>query len=430
MGLNKYFKIGKNEIYPVHRSICGKGIRKVLKIIKREFKNLKIKNIKCGSKVYDWVVPSEWEAQDAYIKNKYQNKIIDFKKNNLHLLSHSISIKKTISKEELLNRLHTHNKLDDAIPYITSYYKKNWGFCVTKKFKNNLIKKYKKRDKFNINIKTKFNPKGNLNYGELFIKGKSPEEILISTYICHPQMANNETSGIIVSMALINFFMKKKINKSLRFIFVPETIGSISFLSKNIDYLKKNVIGGYNISCIGDERNYSCILSKYGNSPSDNALKYTYKKLDIKYKTYSFLLRGSDERQFNSPGIDLPIATICRSKFDEYKEYHSSLDNFKVVTLGGLKGGFTVAKEAINYLLTNTYPKSKFKCEPQLGKRNLYPNLSNNVYGKYSLKLLDFLQYSDGSNNIKEISKKIKVNSKISNNLYKILKKNKLLKYS
>ena len=240
-------------------------------------------------------------------------------------------------------------------------------------------------------------------------------------------MANNETSGIIVSMALIHFFNKKKPNKSLRFVFVPETIGSISFLSKNIDHLKKNFLSGYNISCIGDERKHSCILSKYENSPSDNALKYAYKKLKINYKTYSFLLRGSDERQYNSPGIDLPVTTICRSKFDEYKEYHSSLDNFEVVTFKGLKGGYTVVKEAINFLLNNTYPKSRYKCEPQLGKRNLYPNLSNNVYGEYSLKLLDFLQYSDGSNDIKEISEKIKVNSIISNKLYKILKKNKLL---
>ena len=427
MGLNKYFKIWKNEIYPIYRSICGNGVREVLKIIKREFKSLKIKNVKCGSKVYDWVIPSEWEAKDAYVEDKYQNKIINFKKNNLHLISHSIPIKKTLSKEELIKRLHTHNKLDNAIPYITSYYKKNWGFCVTKKFKRNFVKKYNKKDKFKININSKFNPSGNLNYGELFIKGKSSEEILISTYICHPQMANNETSGIIVSMALIHFFNKKKPNKSLRFVFVPETIGSISFLSKNIDHLKKNFLSGYNISCIGDERKHSCILSKYENSPSDNALKYAYKKLKINYKTYSFLLRGSDERQYNSPGIDLPVTTICRSKFDEYKEYHSSLDNFEVVTFKGLKGGYTVVKEAINFLLNNTYPKSRYKCEPQLGKRNLYPNLSNNVYGEYSLKLLDFLQYSDGSNDIKEISEKIKVNSIISNKLYKILKKNKLL---
>ncbi len=430
MNINKYFKIGKKEIYPIYRSICGKGIRKVLKIVKREFKNLKIKKVRCGTRVYDWIIPDEWEVYDAYIKDKFHNKIVDFKKNNLHILSHSASARKIITKKKLLDRLHTHNKLNNAIPYITSYYKKNWGFCVTKKFKKDFIKKYKNEDKFNINIQTKFNPKGNLNYGELFIKGKSPEEILISTYICHPQMANNETSGIIVSMALIKYFMKKKLNKSLRFIFVPETIGSISYLSKNIYNLKKNVIGGYNLSCIGDDRNYSCILSKYENSPSDEALKYAYKKLNLKHKTYSFLLRGSDERQFNSPGIDLPIATICRSKFNEYKEYHSSLDDFKVVTLKGVKGGFKVAKEAINYLLINTYPKSKFNCEPQLGRRNLYPNLSNNVYGKYSLKLLDFLQYSDGKNNINTIAKKINVNSKISNYLYEVLKKNRLLEYS
>lgn len=191
-------------------------------------------------------------------------------------------------------------------------------------------------------------------------------------------MANNELSGPIVSMALINYFIKRKLNKTLRFIFIPETIGSISYLSKNLSYLKKNIIGGFNLTCIGDNRQHSCMFSKYENSPSDEAIIDAYKKLKIKnYKIYSFLQRGSDEKQYNSPGVDLKISSIFRTKYGEYPEYHTSLDNFNLVSLKGIKGGFKVAKTSIEILLKNIYPKCKIICEPQMGKRGLYPTLSN-----------------------------------------------------
>ena len=200
--------------------------------------------------------------------------------------------------------------------------------------KKEIKKKYYDSDKFKVVIKSQFNKRGNLNYGELVIPGKSKQEILISTYICHPSMANNELSGPIVSMTLAQYFLKiKNLKKTLRFIFIPETIGSISYLSKNLKKLKKNVIAGYNLSCIGDERMHSCMFSKYSNSISDKALRSAYKSLNINYKRHSFLKRGSDERQFNSPGIDLPIASIFRTKYAEYPEYHTSLDDFKLVTI-------------------------------------------------------------------------------------------------
>ena len=171
---------------------------------------------------------------------------------------------------------------------------------------------------------------------------------MITTYICHPSMANNELSGSLVSLSLIDYFKKRKLDKTLRFIFIPETIGSIVYISENFKKIKKNFIGGYNLSCIGDERKYSCVLSKYQNSITDKCLLEAYKKLKIKFTKYSFLKRGSDERQFNYPGVDFPMATISRSKFFEYPEYHTSLDNFKLVTKKGIYGGFKVAKEAID----------------------------------------------------------------------------------
>ena len=239
----------------------------------------------------------------------------------------------------------------DAIPYITSYYKKRWGFCLTYNQFKEINIKYSDEESFKVVINSNLNNNGSLNYGELIIKGKSRKEILISTYICHPSMANNELSGPIVSMSLINYFIGKKLNKTLRFIFIPETIGSIAYLSRNLKYLKRYVIGGYNLSCIGDERKHSCMLFKNENSPSDEALLLSYKKMNIRdYKIYPFLNRGSDERQYNSPGIDLGITSIFRSKYTEYPEYHTSLDNFDVVTLKGLTGGYNVAKNSIKII--------------------------------------------------------------------------------
>ena len=428
MFINKYYKLAKFNLFPICRSLTGRGIKKTLKIIKNEFSDLKIYSIPSGTKVFDWNVPSEWNVTDAYVLDKDNKKIINFKLNSLHLIGYSIPVNKILNKIQLFKNLYSLPKQPEAIPYITSYYKKYWGFCITHNKKIEFDKKYKKNDKFKVIIKSNLNSNGNLNYGELIIPGKSKQEILISTYICHPSMANNELSGPIVAMSLIKHFKKfKKLNKTIRFIFIPETIGSITYLSKNLNNLKSNVIGGYNLSCIGDERQHSCMLSKYENSPSDKALLEAYKKLKIKFKLYSFLKRGSDERQYNSPGIDLPITSIFRSKYGEYPEYHTSLDDFNLVTIKGVKGGFKVAKKAIEILLKNIIPKNKILCEPQMGKRGLYPNLSTKSGSKKSKIYMNFLQYADGKNDLKFIAKKIKINLRSAKKKYIFLKKNNLI---
>jgi aminopeptidase-like protein len=426
--IKKYYDIAKSKLYPLHRSITGNGIRKTLSIIKREFHNLKIKKIKSGTKAFDWTLPEEWNVIDAYILDKHNNKIIDFKKNNLHLINYSIPINKIVSKKDLLRKIYFLKNQPNAIPYVTSYYKKIWGFCTSYNFYKFLKKKYDKDDKFLVFINSKFNPKGHLNYGELVLRGNSKKEILISTYICHPSMANNELSGPIVSMSLINYFSKKKLKKSIRFVFIPETIGSIAYLSKNLANLKKKIIGGYNLSCLGDERQYSCMFSKYKNSPSDEAIIESFKKLKIKkYKIYSFLERGSDERQYNSPKVDLKISSIFRSKYSDYPEYHTSLDDFELVTLKGCMQSFNVVKKAVNILLEREYPESKVICEPNMSKRNLYPTLSIKNIKKNFRKNLDFLIYADGSNSINKIGKFINLDLKKTLKIYHILKKNKLV---
>ena len=257
-------------------------------------------------------------------------------------------------------------------------------------------------------------------------------------------MANNESSGPLILIALAKYFKRKKLKKTLRIIFIPETMGSIAYIHKNFKSLKKNTIGGYVLTCIGDDRNYSYLKTKYGNRLSDIAAFKAFKDLGIKYKKFSFLTRGSDERQFNSPRLDLGIGSIMRTKYGEYKEYHTSLDNFNVVKARGLRGGYNVSRKAINYLLNsdedikilkksinNRNPTSRFLCEPNLGKRGLYNMISykRKNYDFTGRKLLDFLQYADGTNSLKQISKSIKLSMSKTLNIFRVLKKNKLLNY-
>lgn len=422
MSVTQIYQLAKKKLFPICRSITGNGVKQTLKEIKKKIPELKIFKVKSGTKVFDWKIPPEWNIKEAYVEDYQGIKIIDFKKNNLHLIGYSIPYSKTVSKKKLLKHLHSLPSQPNAIPYITSYYKKYWGFCVTHNQKKKIIKHYKDKDNFKIVIKSNLNKKGNLTYGEVILRGKSKQELLLSTYICHPSMANNELSGPIVSMCLINYYKKKKLNKTLRFIFIPETIGSITYLKKKLDYLKKNVIGGYNLSCLGDNRAYSFMPSKFKDSLSDYAATKAFEKLNLKFKKYSFLERGSDERQYNSPGIDLPIASIFRTMYGKYPEYHTSLDNFDLVNVKGLSGGFKVLKTAINILLNLTVPKVKILCEPKMSKRNLYPYLSTKKKNSQVRNYMNFLQYADGKNDLKKISEIIKLKLSETTKIYKVLR--------
>ena len=426
---NRIYNIAK-QIFPINRSITGKGTEKTLKILKTIVPKLKIKKIKSGKKVFDWSIPPEWNVKEAYIKDKFGKKIIDIKRNNLHLVGYSEPVNLLLKKKDILKKINSITEQPNAIPYITSYYKKYWGFCASEYQKKKIKKDYKDSDLFEVKVDSNYNKNGKLNYGEIIIPGKSRKEILISTYVCHPQMANNELSGPIVSIALAKYFLKRKNKKTIRFIFVPETIGAIAYIQKNLKLLKKNVVGGYVLTCIGDEKNYSFIYSKYKKTISDFAAIKAFKKFNIKYKNYSFLKRGSDERQFNSPGIDLPIASILRTKYGEYAEYHTSLDNFKIVTRKGLSGGFKLAKEAITNIMNSIIPINTILCEPQLQKRSLYESLSTKYSTKKKInsrKILDFLQYADGKNSLESISCLIESSVKETTRIYEVLKKKKLI---
>ena len=417
---NRIHKLAK-KLWPINRSITGSGVVETLNILKTVVPELKIKSFKSGSKVFDWKIPAEWEIKSAWVKDPTGKTIIDFSKNNLHLVGYSAPINKTIKLEKLNRHLHSIKEQPNAIPYVTSYYEKNWGFCL----KHSIRKKLKKGN-YRVFIDSKFKKNGKLSYGEILIPGKSKKEIFLSTYICHPSMANNELSGPCVVIYLAKWIKNLKNRRySYRIVLVPETIGSIAYLSKNYKVMKKKIIAGYNICCIGDERNYSYLPSRNSNTLSDFAAKHVLKWKVKKFKTYTWLDRGSDERQYCAPGIDLPVASVMRTKYLEYPEYHTSLDNLKkVVTPKGLNGGFNILKEILIVLEQNIIPKYTILCEPQLSKRNLYSKISKkNLKSKNSYMILHLLSLSDGKTSLIEIAEKCSMPLwKINNIITKLLK--------
>ena len=402
---NQIFNFAKKIIgYP--RSLSGDGVRETLKSIKEILPQMKIKNFKSGKKVFDWKIPLEWNVNDAYIEKPNGEKICEYSKNKLHLMGYSVSTNKIVSKNELLKKLHSLPNLKNAIPYVTSYYKKDWGFCLKHKDKLKL-----KDGNYKIVINSK-HKKGVLNYGELLIKGKSKKEILLSTYICHPEMANNETSGISVVTYLAKWITSKKRNFSYRIIFVPETIGSIAYIEKNFKYLKRNLIAGFIVTCVGDKGSFSYIPSRTGDTLSDFIAKTVLKKNKRKFNTYTWLDRGSDERQFCAPNIDLPICSITKSKYGKYKEYHTSLDKLGTVVVSkGLNESFKIYEGCINYLEKNFdknffIPINNCFCEPHLSKRNLYPSISTlkTATNTKVKSMMNVLSYVDGKTSIIEIA--------------------------
>ena len=390
------------ELWPINRSLTGSGVRETLDVLKRELPEIVVKSVPSGTECFDWVVPEEWLISEAFIENEAGERIVDFDNNNLHVVGYSIPVDEWFDLEALQEHLHSLSEQPDAIPYITAYYSRRWGFCLTDKQRQSLPS-----GRYRAVVRSELRP-GVLNYAEAIIAGETDEEILLSTYICHPSMGNNELSGPVVMVALgawLKTLAKRKY--TYRLVFIPETIGSIVYLSKNFPYMKQHTVAGFVVSCIGDDRGYSSLPSRKGGCLADVVATHVLNHLAPGYKKYSFLERGSDERQYCSPGIDLPVASIMRSKYGEYPEYHTSLDDLSFVTPTGLFGGFSVYKQALQCLDANCYPRVTVLCEPQLGKRGLYPTLSTKTSGQEVLAMMNLIAYADGTMSLLDIAEKI-----------------------
>jgi len=406
--------------YP--RSLTGHGTRKTLEYLKDINPELNIHSFKSGLKVFDWEIPDEWNIYDAYIEHESGQKFAEFSKNNLHILGYSTPCNMEITLSELLPHIYTQPDQPDVIPYVTSYYEDRWGFCMSENDKQELPD-----GKYRVIIDARKGV-GSLELADLIINGQSNKEIFFSTYVCHPSMANNELSGPALASALIQYIKTKYPNPqyTYRFVFAPETIGSITYLSKHIQTLKESVICGFNLSCVGDERAYSHIESRMGGTLADDALQAALIGLD-NVVTYSFLERGSDERQYCAPGVDLPFCGFCRTKYEKFPEYHTSADNFDVVTAEGLEDSFNVMKSIIDAFEMKLFPRINVICEPQLGKRGLRPTISQKGYSHDANIRADLIAYADGKHSLFDISNKINKSLELILSEVKILKDNKLI---
>ena len=393
------------ELWLLNRSITGEGVRETLEHIRKHLPELIIESVPSGTRVFDWNVPNEWSVNQAYIVTPYGERICDFSVNNLYLVGYSIPFTGKLQLKDLQDHLYSLPEQPNAIPYITSYYKERWGFCLTQELRDSL-----EDGEYEVVIDSKLFP-GNLNYCELIIRGESDEEIFLSTCICHPSMANNELSGPTVVTFLAKWLSVLKARRyTYRIVFIPETIGSITYLSKNWQHLKEKVIAGFNVSCVGDERHYSYLPSRNGKTISDVVAKHVLKHIDPKYVEHTWFDRGSDERQYCAPGIDLPIASIHRTKFGQYPEYHTSLDNLEdVVTPKGLDGGYWAIRRALELLERNKKFEVNVLCEPQMGKRGLYPTLSTKNSSEQVRVMMDFISLCDGESSLLDIAERIRV---------------------
>lgn len=385
-------------LYPICRSITGNGVRETLDILKERIP-LKIHEVPTGTQVFDWTVPKEWNIKDAYVKNSKGEKIIDFGKSNLHILNYSVPINKKLSLAELKEHLFTLPDYPDWIPYLTSYYKENWGFCLSHKQFEKL-----QEDVYEVVIDSSLED-GSLTYGELFIKGSSAEEVLFSTYVCHPSLCNDNLSGPVILTFLADYLKDIPLKYSYRFLFIPETIGAITWLSKNEDKISK-IKHGLVATCLGDSGKMTYKKTRNGNCMIDRVVEKVLTESGEGFEIVDFFPSGSDERQFCSPAFDLPIGSLMRTMYARFPEYHTSADNLEFVSPQHLGDSFEKYMKVVYILESNTtYMNLNPKCEPQLGRRGLYRMIgSQKTGGIDQLAMFWVLNLSDGTNSLLDIS--------------------------
>lgn len=401
-----------DRLFPIMRSITGEGVRETIRIL-QEYIPLEMEGIPTGTEVFDWEIPKEWVIREAWIKDEHGETIIDIKDLNLHVVNYSEPIDMWLSLEELKKHVHTIPHLPEAVPYVISYYKERWGFCMSQNQLDALPD-----GQYHVYIDSE-KIDGELNFAQAILPGKSKKEVLISTYICHPSMANNELSGPIVAAFLYNR-LKQWENRELtyRFVFLPETIGSIAYLSKYGQHLKKNMYSGAVLTCLGGIEHQLCYKeSRNTNAPLNGLLAYLNKNEQFNYPIHSFTpLFGSDERQYCSPGFNLPVGQFSKMIYGRYPGYHNSLDTKEIMTIEALLDSVNEIEHILQLQeLDGYYINKKPFGEPKLGKYDLYPDInapalrnrsnSSKIDNRQQLnQILTILNYSDGKHKLSDLA--------------------------
>lgn len=386
------------RLFPICRSLTGAGVRDSLQIL-CEILPFEIQAVPSGSLVGDWTIPPEWNVRDAYIKDELGNKVVDFQQNNLHLLGYSLPFKGWVTLDELQPHLYSLPEQPTLIPYVTSYYHPRWGFCLSQQVRDNLTP-----GDYYICIDSSLEP-GVLNYAQYYLEGMTTDEIFLSSYICHPSMANNELTGPLVAAFVGRALCARpKRRYSYRIALVPETIGAIAFLSKNLPVLQKNMKGGYVLTCLGDQANFSYLETRWGDRLVDRITKHVLRHSASGFRTYDWLKRGSDERQYCWPGVDLPVGSLMRSKYGEYPEYHTSGDDLSLIDPHLLASSVEMTVRCIDAFEQNRIYRATTLGEPQLGKRGLYPTLATREAGRSVRDMVDIMALSDGETDLLAIA--------------------------
>src|SRR5262245_367653 len=391
------------ELYPICRSITGNGARDTLRLVGEQIP-LEIHEVPTGTPVFDWIVPREWNIRDAYVKNSDGRRVIDFKQSNLHVLNYSIPVRKKLPLTELREHLFTLPGQPDWIPYKTSYYQERWGFCLTHNQLNGLAEGL-----YDVVIDSSLED-GHLSYGECFLPGSSSAEVLISCHICHPSLCNDNLSGIALCTFLAKHLKGLPRRYSYRFIFIPGTIGAITWLAMN-DSAVQRIRHGLVVANVGDAGKLHYKKSRRGDAEIDRTVMHVLQYSGNPHEIADFSPYGYDERQFCSPGFDLPMGSLTRTPWGRYPEYHTSADNLSLVQPGYLADSFKTYLAVVSALEENRYYVNQNpKCEPQLGKRGLYRTMGGNVESKEAeLAMLWVLNLSDGRHSLLDIAERSKL---------------------
>ena len=389
-----------SELYPICRSITGNGFRESLKVIKKSIP-LEIHEVPSGTQVFDWTVPKEWNIKDAYIKNLKGEKIVDFQESNLHVVSYSVQIRKKISLAALKEHLFTIPDYPDWIPYRTSYYKENWGFCLSH---NQFLQM--QDEEYEVCIDSSLED-GHLTYGEYYLGGESSDEILNSCHACHPSLCNDNLSGISLATLLAKYLSQLSLRYSYRFIFIPGTIGSIAWLALN-EHQVGRIKHGLVLTCVGDPGKSTYKKSRRGDAEVDKAAIHVLKHSAQDHEIIDFFPYGYDERQYCSPGFNLPVGCLMRSPHGQFPEYHTSADNLDLVQPPYLGDSFSKCLSILHVLENNKiYLNQNPKCEPQLGKRGLYKAIGGQKdSGLNQMAILWVMNLSDGSHTLLDIAQR------------------------